>query len=449
MNRSAQFLAWALAIATAASSAQQRSRITAAQLSQMLQQARGEKDSSVARQLSTLQLTERPDTATLALWQSESQGKQTRLALAGLADASAFLDPPPSGILSLTQPDRRELRQIFLRASDYVKQSVPRLPDFYALRTTTYFVETPPRAPNWPGFCKSPKRPALGTGCFTIGAANPYPGQPGIGLVRLTGEGTETITYLHGAELLDSPQADPLSPLEFLDLVTSGEFGPLLTVVLDDALHGEVTWGLWEQGANGPLAVVRYRVPQTSSHYTVDYSFPLNHSSVQSAYHGEIAIDAATGTIWRITVIDEPDPQRQDLSTAVMLEYGPVTIGGISYICPIRGVAWSKAPVFTRHKGKAVQLPFTQTQLDEFRFTGYHRFRGDVQILPESAGNSPTKPTSSISDIEHKSAPDRQQAISPAGQACPAASCPSDSARSSGSIPAAVPAAHTRANHSE
>lgn len=392
MIRSSLFSGWVLAIAISACAAQQPVRVTAAQVSQWLERNRGEKDAKLARRLSTLELTERADAATLARWQAESPGRQSRVALAGLAGRAVFLDPPPSNMLGKPRPDRWELQRILLLASAYVKRTVPRLPDFYAQRTTTYFVATPLRAPNWPGYCKSSKRPALGSGCFALGSTVAYPRRPGIDPLRLAGESSEIVTYRNGAEVLSNQSADPRLPLEFLDLATNGEFGPILSLVLDDALQGEVAWGYWEQGRKQPLAVIRYRVPKGSSHYVVDYPFPLSLEQIRPAYHGEIAIDPATGTIWRITLVDDPNPQRQNLATSLMLQYGPVIIGGKPYACPIRGVAWSKEPVFSRRKGKTVQLPFTQTRLDEFRFTGYHQFRGDVKVVPPAAASASASP---------------------------------------------------------
>lgn len=374
-------------MATSVSEAQQPSRITVAQLSHLLESSHGKKDSWLTRQLSTLVLTERPPSAAVARWQAELPGGKTRLALTRLVDASDFFDPPSSEMPGLPQPDPQKLKQIVLQSNEYVKDTVPRLPDFYALRTTTYFLETPAGAPDWPNFCKSPKMPALGSGCVTMGASRLNSRPTESGTQRVTGESTETVTYHNGYETLSDQVSNPLSPLEFLGLVTNGEFGPILSVVIEDALHGKILWGYWEQGAKGPLAVIRYSVPKASSHYEVDFPFPLSQEKLHPAYHGEIAIDPATGSISRISVIDDLQPDYHGLATAVMLEYGPVTIGGKSCNCPIRGVAYSKVPLFARRGGTNVKLPFTRTRLNDIRFSGYHLFRGDVRVLTHAASN--------------------------------------------------------------
>ena len=85
-------------------------------------------------------------------------------------------------------------------------------------------------------------------------------------------------------------------------LKTWGAFGPVLGLVLVDAAENKLAWGHWEQGANGPLAVFRYSVPKDSSHYEVRYccvaaayGMESNSFNVMSGYHGEIAVDPASG----------------------------------------------------------------------------------------------------------------------------------------------------------
>lgn len=389
MKKCALFLASALVMAVSAAAAQQTDKITVAQLSQLLENAHGERDSQLARRLSKLDLTERPASATLTLWSAEIGGKQAGVALAELADTSVFLAPPSSQMLNFPQPGQTELLRIIQHAVGFVKQTTPRLPDFYATRTTTHFEQAPVRALDWPSFCKNAKHPALGSGCFTIGAENSRPSQAGTGPLRDTGETSEIVTYVNGQEVASSQQAQAISPLKFLGLVTTGEFGSILSVVLGDAQRGNIAWGWWERGASGRLAVIRYRVASKDSHYVVGYPSETGEQDLQPAYHGEIAIDPGTGAIWRIAVTGDLEPAHQDFSTAVMVEYGPVTLGATAYMCPVRSVALSKMPVFARRAGKVVKLPVIQTRLNDVRFSEYHLFRGDMKILTDAVPNSP------------------------------------------------------------
>jgi hypothetical protein len=67
-------------------------------------------------------------------------------------------------------------------------------------------------------------------------------------------------------------------------------------------------------------------------------------------HHCELAIDPNTGAILRITVESEPGwiretnltPLRPVLFSDMMVEYGPVEIGGRSFICPQRSVVLTR-----------------------------------------------------------------------------------------------------------
>ncbi len=159
-------------------------------------------------------------------------------------------------------------------------------------------------------------------------------------------------------------------------MTTSGEFGPILSVVTGDAANGKVFWSHWEQGASGPLAVFRILVRQDESHFLVTGAgnMPRNPS-----YHGEIAVDPASGTIYRVTLASDWKPPFQPSIAAIVVEYGPVEIGAASYICPIKGVALSR--VRNGDIGGRAAMPF-HTFVNDVTFTDYHVFRGEVHILP-------------------------------------------------------------------
>jgi len=93
-------------------------------------------------------------------------------------------------------------------------------------------------------------------------------------------------------------------------------------------------WSRWEQGAAGPQAVFRYTVPKRGSHYEVAGAYlgpPVKDAGDSlpqtTGYHGEIAIDPPTGTILRLTLIADLDPDQSTLQGDIMVEYGPVEIG--------------------------------------------------------------------------------------------------------------------------
>jgi hypothetical protein len=153
-----------------------------------------------------------------------------------------------------------------------------------------------------------------------------------------------------------------------------------------------MTWGYWEQDADGPAAngqgasgmqaVFRYTVPQEQSSYLVLMPRGKQTIPVYPAYHGEIAIDPANGDILRITVMGDLAPPYERAHIAIMVEYGPIPIGGTTYNCPVKGVALSKMPLAAANGEPQVAALPVQTQLNDVVFTEYHLFRADARIVP-------------------------------------------------------------------
>ena len=69
-------------------------------------------------------------------WKTRLHGKKSIAALVALADESTFLDPPAAEIPSDAAPDLDTQRQIISRTVKYLKEVIPKLPDFFAIRTT-------------------------------------------------------------------------------------------------------------------------------------------------------------------------------------------------------------------------------------------------------------------------------------------------------------------------
>ena len=117
-------------------------QVTVAQLEQTLGAVHGEGDANVARQLSVLELTERLSPAKLASWTAAIHGEKAQVALTALADASAFLRPPLTEIPADAPPDAAAQQHMISLAVDYLKNTIPDLPNFFATRTTVRFEET-------------------------------------------------------------------------------------------------------------------------------------------------------------------------------------------------------------------------------------------------------------------------------------------------------------------
>jgi len=86
-------------------------------------------------------LTERLSTPRLESLLAVVYGERERQALIALADLSFALPPPADEIVNQPAPPIVEQRAILERTVDYLVYSIPKLPDFFALRNTVRFDE--------------------------------------------------------------------------------------------------------------------------------------------------------------------------------------------------------------------------------------------------------------------------------------------------------------------
>ena len=321
-------------------------RVTVEELKHTLAVAHSLSDAEAARQLSDLELTERLSSSKLAMLSAELTGKKSRAALMAVADTSVFLQPPAGEIPQRPAPDMAEQNRIMSRAMDYLKMILPKLPDFYATRFTTSFAKVwTPKDENVTNR-RGPLKPA--------------------------GRFQATVYYRTGKEVVRVEGAKERG------LVTLGTFGPILSTVMLDAAHSATTkWSRWEEGTNGPMAVFRFEVPQTESHYTISGTGEFG-TLGRTAYHGEIGIDPTSGTILRLVVEADPALGSPTRRADVMVEYGSVEIGGKTYTCPVRSVSYSANTLYVKPRvwnREAIRL-------NDVVFNNYHVFRAEMRIMP-------------------------------------------------------------------
>ena len=343
--------------------------VTVAELEQTLIGLESKPDRVAAKEISQLSLTERLSSTKLASWLIALRGAKARSALVEVADASVFLSLPDAEIPAAAAPDHDEQRRIVAQALLYLSQTIPKLPNFYATRSTTRYEDTR----------DDPKRP--GGSLLT--------GEP----LHIAGTSSVVVIYRDGVESVN-PLAGKGRPkyVEEKGLVTKGTFGPILSTTMVDASHGETAFSHWEQGANGNEAVFRFVVPKEESHYKVAYRSPPASTKdydleQASGYHGEVAIDPATGTILRIALQADLDNLGSAMLRAdIMVEYGTVDIGGKTYTCPVRSVSISRghAVILMRDLfANGSTLGPEITRLNDVVFADYHLFRGDVRIVSD------------------------------------------------------------------
>jgi VWFA-related protein len=390
-------------------------RVTVEQLEQSLaaDQAARRSDAVVARQLADLDLCERLTEATLNRFASRfALGPRTALALQLLSDQSAFFDPPPSELPATALPDAAAQQRMMDLARGYAVEKWPRLPDFFVTRETNRFDDSPQvlQAGSWP----------VRAGLHPVGQIS------------------RQITFREGHEVED-PASQTASagetPTEEIGLHTWGEFGPALMIVLTDTAKGTSSFSHWEQAATGLVAVYRYEVPRSASHYTVRYCCRIDehlvgrtqfgysgqsrsaqqvanipradeaHTYVEiPAYKGELSIDPTSGAVVRITLEADLKSGGPLTRAATMVEYGPVRIGERSFIFPVRSLALSvQQPGRSGHQGPSGSQTASIANdsewqgavsgvnrepilmLNETRFTGYHRLGTTMRIVNDAA----------------------------------------------------------------
>lgn len=366
-------------------------KVTVDQLSREIASSHKKSDSKTASHLYDLQLTERLNAQKLTALEAALPGPKSRRALVALADQAAFLDPPPAEIPNRPAPTFDQQRQIMAKTVDYAAATLHQLPDLFARRDTIRYEDSPA------GLQVVNAQSASGT--FV-----PY--QP----LHPVSRSIVTVLYRDGREVVQNNASAQNSPTA--GLTTVGEFGPIFSVVFGDLPKGKLDWSHWEQGAAGPVAVFRFEVPKADSHYRVGFCCIAGNFFQQfSAYHGELTVNPSDGTILRLALIADLTKSDPLAKADLMVEYGPVQLGGKTYFCPVKSISVSVAPMQgTQQGGAPVNLNQTpmymhgnstvvnnnggvrsdvplQTMVNEVVFDQYHLFRADVKIL--AAGNSP------------------------------------------------------------
>ena len=370
-------------------------RVTVQELEQMLEAGSEENDGELAKQLARLELSERLSSSRLSLWQNRLRGKKSKAAFAALADSSAFLDPPQAEILPDPAPDLEAQRLMLLRTVKYLHEVIPKLPDFFATRTTTEYDQLSPKeGDTW--------KTALADQTLREAVTE-----------------KATLRYRNGHEEQDVEKKTDGRGTKKKDLNFIGVFGPILGSVLVDATAADskLIWGRWAEGERGREAVFRYVVRGDNPRYTLVHCCLVGGKvfRVSTKYLGELAIDPETGAILRLTMESEPgwirEPNLQPVlpvkDASMMVEYGPVEIAGRKYVCPRRSVVVMRArnirTLTVWGQTFDIYAPY-ETLLNDIGYADYHKFGSEARMLPgfdvvpdttpspAVNGQAPTKP---------------------------------------------------------
>ena len=294
--------------------------------------------------------------------------------MTALADEYVFLRPPSAEIVNDPVPERAAQVQMLTRTAKYVDSLLPKLPDFFATRTTIVYQQQSSEGENF----------------WKAGVADQS--------LSMAGSDTATLLYRRGREEQEQRRRTVKHAAEEKYLYFRGVFGPILGFVLRDATHNgsTLTWSRWERGNAGTVAVFRYNVRGPSPDYAVQMCCLRGGAAFQTRpeYHGELTIDPETGIILRLTMESEPgwirEPNLQSvrpvLQTGTMIEYGPVEIGGRTFTCPLRSVVIMRSR--TARGLSVFDEPFEvytpyETLLNDIAYTNYHKFGSESRILPD------------------------------------------------------------------
>jgi hypothetical protein len=355
--------------------------VTVAQLEQALTAAQGMPDGKLAKQIVDMKLTERLSDATFERLQTSVPSPKARLALLAIADESAFLDLPAAEIPSIPAPDHATQVTLIGQAMDYVQKAIPKLPDFFATRTTTRYLGTPLVVSD-----------SLHSGLFPELPENQ----------RLTYVATTSVAvrYCQGLEVFVDPEKAEITECSpsIETRGNTGEFGEILQRVENVATHAEITWSHWEHQSGRLLAVFHYKARFLYEFRGRVCPDEIELPPVMVDFHGEIGVDPDDGSILRLTEIEHflaqlfdwlPAPTEVDS----MVEYGPVEIGGKIYICPLRSVARA---LHSRFGGTRADLDRINSNLgvaenpdfeglNDKTFAQYHIFRAKARIITGDA----------------------------------------------------------------
>ena len=387
---------------------------TVAQLQQALNTAINahKPDTEIAREIGGFELTERLTEATLGRLKARLvPGTQGARALELLADRSAFFDPPADELPATPAPDSAEQTRILQAARRYVSQTLPRLPDFFATRVISLYDDRP----------QALKK-------------DTWPTRSGLHLIDTS---SGEISVRNERENQPATQGSAVWQAN-VGLISGGEFGNTLGMILADTANGNIRWSHWEESAKGGVAVFRYEVPASASHYEVLNAVPSNPGIVHTkpGYHGSIGVSPADGTILRITMDADLTRGAPFRRAAILVEYGPVDIAGTTFTCPVRSIALSMA----LDDPDTINGDAPREWLNETHFTHYHRFASTTRILAGGSAPPSAKAEPARTDVIKESAPQLVTSGAPEMQAderSPVKGQPLPPAAESTSVPAA------------
>jgi VWFA-related protein len=274
-------------------------------------------------------------------------------------------DSKPPEIQKQDSPDLAEQDRLLALTKNYLNKVVRTLPDFTAIRTTVRYEDTP----------------LFNADKMTVDY------QP----LRVVEKSKAKVIYRDGKEVVESQDFEPNESSTNFYLITHGTFGTLLAEVRQAMeTPGRLQWVRWERGPEGNRAVFGFEVPQADSkNFEGGCCLPDEQGDGpfrrQSGYRDEVTINPSDGTIVRLLVkfdMHEYVPMDRD---EIVIDYGPVKIGGKTYLCPTRSLSLARGRSIVSLKEWDQSFltygPYS-TKVNDMRFSSYHVSRAEARLLP-------------------------------------------------------------------
>jgi hypothetical protein len=307
-------------LAAAAVSGWALDRVTVDQLEQRVSANQGRSDTDLAHRLQKLELTQRLSSERLKKLETAMPGPESRDALMALGDLSAVLDPPAGEIPADPAPSVAEQQQMLARVQDASNSlSAEQLPDFDATVILTRF--------------RNLKPPACDI-CAQESLVEPIP--------LLLNRGTDAVNQRLG-RVFTTHLSQTRAPAD--SVVTGVEDSDGLNTVLANVRHdmrgAQPEWVRWEQGPPGKLAVFRFSMDRDHARFpirTVIDPMPRRGFKDDVGYRAEVALDPASGAVYRFVLRATLDPGQHILRTDAVAEFAPATVDGKTFLSPVRAV---------------------------------------------------------------------------------------------------------------
>jgi hypothetical protein len=178
-------------------------------------------------------------------------------------------------------------------------------------------------------------------------------------------------------------QSEDVEKILSRGMTGSGDFGPFLMSIFDREAARYEYQGL-ESRKGQDLAVYRYRVPGSSSHYQVRVG-PKAQDLATLAYEGRFWIDPRTAELVRMTIeVPRPPRQAQTCRIETTIDYRRARIGASDFLLPLSTVVRLSDPEGQRYENRIEYASCREFQSESV-------FRTDVD-LPSGPAATPKPP---------------------------------------------------------